>query len=353
MNIFSFLRHYSQPTLFLLALSLALIGFSFNSVVAAQETSREEMIKEAGRLGTEAERMRGEAYQQARAGGNRKLIWEAERAAAEKFKQALELWRTVGETARIVTVAEEISRIYSVLNDYENAIGGLRREVEFWHERKDLNREINTTWLIGIRQMQMGRSEEAIKTLEEVVETSHAANLGSLEANTLETLASLYEKAGRTAEAVQLKARGKGIWEQLYSNMQPEVKQQRQPVKLPVQWLDLPSSPLVAEYRDVEGVRSAVLVNRSTQGIENVAFGCVAEQDGKVRVVGQLGGMGLNHGGVRPGYYYEAFGYLNGPLNQWTNEKMGCEGKAKMAVVNVTYADRTEWKAEGTNWTGH
>lgn len=350
MNIFSSLHYSSRPKLFLLVLSLALIACSVNAVVAAQEMSREEMMKEAGRLGTEAERMRGEAYQQMRADGDRTLIWEVERAAVEKFRRALELWRAAGETDRIVTVAEEISRIYSVLNDYENAIGGLRREVEFWHSRGDLNREVNTTWLIGIRQMQMGRNEAAIKTLEEVVKTSHAANLTSLEANALDTVAGLYEKAGRSADAVQLKTRAREIWEQTYSNMQPEVKQQQQPVKLPAQWLDLPAAPLVAEYRDVEGVRQAVLVNHSTQGIENVAFGCVVEQDGKVRVVGQLGGMGLNHGGVRPGYFYEAFGFLNGPLNQWTNEKMGCEGKAKMAVVNVTYADRTEWKAEGTAW---
>src|SRR6185436_16475900 len=109
-------------------------------------------------------------------------------------------------------------------------------------------------------------------------------------------------------------------------------------------------APLVAEYRNVEGVMQGVLLNRSTKGSEDVQFGCVEEHNGKVRVVGELAGVGLNHGGVRPGHSYEPFALLNGPLNSWTDKKMGCEGKARMAVIKAGYADRTKWEAEGTDW---
>jgi hypothetical protein len=81
-----------------------------------------------------------------------------------------------------------------------------------------------------------------------------------------------------------------------------------------------------------------------------VDFGCVEEQDGKARVIGGLFGMGVNHGGVSPGRYYEPFTRLNGPLNQWTTEKMGCGEKAKMAVIKAVYADRVEWEAQGSDW---
>jgi len=63
-----------------------------------------------------------------------------------------------------------------------------------------------------------------------------------------------------------------------------------------------------------------------------------------------LNGMGSNHGGVRPGSYYRPFTLMNGPLNQWTDEKMGCEGAAKLTLIEATFDDRSTWKADGINW---
>ena len=74
------------------------------------------------------------------------------------------------------------------------------------------------------------------------------------------------------------------------------------------------------------------------------------EDNNKTRVLNGLIGLGRNHGGVGPGYYYEPFMALNGPLNRWTDEKMGCDGAAKMAVIEAHFADRTTWKADGTDW---
>src|SRR5215468_2010556 len=93
-----------------------------------QQPSREEAIAEAGRLGTEAERIRGEAYKKVQEGGDRKLLAEAERAAAERFRKAIELWRGAGDYQRLTAGAGELSRIYLVLGDYENAVGCLNRE---------------------------------------------------------------------------------------------------------------------------------------------------------------------------------------------------------------------------------
>ncbi|HEX8491289.1 MAG TPA: hypothetical protein VF658_00465 [Pyrinomonadaceae bacterium] len=346
-----FSHSFYKAMLFLAACPLALILFLATLSATAQELSRAEAMKKAGRLGTEAERIRGEAHQQVRAGGDRKLIHEAERAAAEKLRSALELWRTAGDDNRLIMAAEELSRIYFVLNDYESAVGTLRREMEFWRERGDVARQVHITWLIGIRQMQMRRDDAATKTIEEVIEMSRNAHLGDFEANALNDLARLYEQAGRGAEAATLKAKANELWEQMRSQSVVE-KKPREPLKIPAQWFDFPTAPLVAEYRELEGVRQAVLVNRSAKGIEMVGFGCVKEQDGKAHVVGELGGMGLNHGGVAPGNYYESFAFLNGPLNQWTDEKMGCEGKAKMAVIRAIYADGAKWEVEGADWTG-
>jgi hypothetical protein len=91
-------------------------------------------------------------------------------------------------------------------------------------------------------------------------------------------------------------------------------------------------------------------VNRSSKGIEFVGFGCAKVQERKAYVIGELVGVGTSHGGVGPNHYYEPFKVLNGPLNQWTDEKMGCEKNAKMVVIKAVFADRTEWKADGSDW---
>ena len=343
--MFTFFMRYSSRFLLLFAVSCL-----FVSVTIAQEMSREDAIKEAGRLGTEAERILGEAYKQVIAGADRKLLMEAERAAAERFRKALELWRAAGDYDHLAAGTEELIRLYFVLNDYDSAVSCLNRESEFWRDHGDVARQVHMIWLLGLRQRQMHRYDAALKTLEQVLEMSRTANLVSAEANTLNDIAILFDSVGRSEEAESLRARARELSDRIYSDISTLEAKKREPVNIPAQWLDLPLAPLVAEYRDVEGVRQAVLVNRSTKGIGMVQFGCVKEQNRQVRVVGELVGMAVNHGGVGPGYYYEPFVLLNGPLNGWTDKKMGCEGKARMAVIKAFYADRTEWEAEGTDW---
>lgn len=340
--------------------------FSYASITplfnyAAQEPSHEEMIKEAGRLGTEAEQIRSEAHKRVRAGGARNLIREAEVEAANKFRQAIELWRQAGDYQRLKAAVDELSRLYSVHNDYENVFDCLNREVEFWRGRGDLARQVSALSILGIRQMQFRKDKEAIETFEKVIEMSRSADpptphLLNTEANALNDLSSLLKKAGRNEEAELAQARAKELRNLLWArqaNDPPEEKRPRAPIGLPDHWFDLPSAPLVAEYHEIEGVKQAVLVNRYTKGIEMVFFGCIKEEDGKIKVIAELVGMGLNHGGVRPGHYYEPFELLNGPMNQWTDKKKACEAGAKMAVIRARFDDRNEWNAEGQNWVSH
>lgn len=341
-----------RNTLLLLVLFCAPSLLLFNPIIKAQEFSREEAIKEAGRLGTEAERLRGEAYKKVQAGGDRKLIAEAELAGAEKLRTAIELWRAAGDDGRLVGGVEELTRIYSVYGDYEGVIRSLTREAEYWGKRGDLSRQTHTLWLMGIRQTQMGRDKAAVETLERVIAMSRAASLASVESNALEETARLYEKFGRGEEARQSRLSAGEARLRMFAQSQnvSELPKPAKPVLIPTQWIDLPTAPFVAEYREIEGVSHAVLINRSTKGIEMVSFGCVTEEDGKTRVLNGLVGMGRNHGGVGPGSYYSPFTMLNGPLNRWTDEKMGCEGSAKIAVTEATFADGTKWNAEGGNW---
>jgi len=333
--------------LVLLFLTLTL---PFNPVVSGQKRTREETLKEAGRLVTEAERKFGEAHMKVRQGGDRKLIVEGERGVIESLVKAIELWREVGHERRLIAGIEELTRLYSVHGDYEPLVERLNSEADYWLKRGNSTQQIDTLYTLGIRQWQMGRAAAAIETIEHVVNMCRASGVFSIERNALEQLAMLYDKAGRAKDAESSRARAKELWA-IKDPPRPPIANTFQPPTIPAQWIDLPSAPLAAEYRQVDGVNQAVLVNRSSKGIELVSFGCVMlEDNNKTRVLNGLIGLGRNHGGVGPGYYYEPFMALNGPLNRWTDEKMGCEGAAKMAVIEAHFADSTSWKADGTDW---
>lgn len=308
------------------------------------------MIREAGRIATAAERLQAEAYIKLRAGGDRKLVADADRAMAEALEKAIELWRTAGHNNRLIAGVEELTRLYSVAGDYDRVVDRLTREADFWRVRGNQNQQLQTLFSLGTRQMQMKRDAAALKTLKDVVDMSRSARLDSLEANALTQLAGLYDKEQRTMQAEALRARAKELW----ANMKPTTAVAHTPAPpaaIPAQWVDLPTAPLAAEYRVVKGINQAVLVNRSTKAVSGVSFGCVALEDNKkTRVLYGLWGLAISHGGVGPGLYWEPFAALNGPLNRWTDEKMGCEGAAKMTLIEAHFNDGTTWKAENADW---
>ena len=346
MNLLQFCR---------LTLILALISITLlqGTIVTAQQRSREELLKEAARLATDAERKRGEAFKKIEAGGDRKLTREAEKFAAENFEKAIELWRAAGDDNRLRAAVDELTRIYSVIGEYDRIVDRLTREAQYWRGRGNVALETDALYTLGIRQSQMNRDAAAIETYERVVAMTRSARLRPLEPNVLTQLAFSYERVGRVKEAEACRDNAKKLWEVLYREpVQLPLTKPNPPATIPAQWVDLPGAPAAAEYRVVDGVNQAVLANRSSKVIRMVLFGCVALEDGKkVRVLHGLTGEAVSHGGVGPGHYYRSFIALNGPLNRWTDEKMGCEGAAKMTLIEAQFTDRTTWKAEGLDWT--
>lgn len=334
-----------RPSMLILVPFSFAIALSFSSVVNGQKRSREEAIKEAGRIVTEAERKVGDARQK----NDRTATIEAERAAMESFVKAIELWREAGHDARLMSGIEELTRLYSVHGEYDKAVERLTSEANYWLQRGNVKQQVYTLFSLGMRQWQMKRDTASIETFQQVIEMSRGAGFYSLERNSLEQLAIVYTRLGRVKDAEAAKAKAKellGIQEPATAAVQVKLP----PETIPAQWIDLPLAPLAAEYREVDGSNRAVLVNRSTKGIGALVFGCVLpDRHNKTRVLYTLAAMGLNHGGVRPGSYYRSFIMLNGPLNHWTDEKMSCEGAAKMAVIEIMFDDNTVWKADGSD----
>lgn len=327
-------------------LGLLSVTIAFGSVVNAQKRSREEALKEAGTIVTAAERKVAQAHQT----GNRALIVEAERATAEAFVKAIELWREAGDDSRLIFAVEELTRLYTVHGEQAKVVERLKSEANYWAGRGDVKSQLRMLLLLGIRQWQMRQDPAAMETLQQAIELSHNAGLILSERNAWEQLALVYTRMGRTEEAEAAKAKVNELLAIPEPPAPPSTPRKLPAETIPAQWVDLPGAPLAAEYRDIDGANRAVLTVKSTKGIELMMFGCVLlEENNKIRVLYGLGGSSLNHGGFRPGAYLRSFIMLNGPLSRWSDEKMGCEGAAKMAVIEATFDDRTTWKADGSD----
>jgi chlorobactene glucosyltransferase len=327
-------------------LGLLSVTIAFGSVVNAQKRSREEASKEAGTIVTAAERKVAQAHQT----GNRALIVEAERATAEAFVNAIELWREAGDDSRLIFAVEELTRLYTVHGEQAKVVERLKSEANYWAGRGDVKSQLRMLLLLGIRQWQLRQDPSAMETLQQAIELSHNAGLILSERDAWEQLALVYTRMGRTEEAEAAKAKVNELSAIPEPPAPPSTPRKLPAETIPAQWVDLPGAPLVAEYRDIDGANRAVLTVKSTKGIELMMFGCVLlEENNKIRVLYGLGGSSLNHGGFRPGAYLRSFIMLNGPLSRWSDEKMGCEGAAKMAVIEATFDDRTTWKADGSD----
>ena len=203
-------------------LILALVAITLLvATVNGQQRSRQELLKEAGRLATGSERATGKAWSKVDAGADRKLIREAEKAAAQNFEKAIELWREAGHDERLIAGVDELTRLYSVAGEYEKTVDRLTREADYWRERGNIAVQTEMLYTLGIRQSQMKRDAAAIETFERVVEMSRAVRPRSLEPNVLTQLAFSYERVGRLKEAEAARETAKKLWEVLYREPAP------------------------------------------------------------------------------------------------------------------------------------
>src|SRR5262245_3134807 len=229
-------------------LTLGFLSLTLLPQLHAQQRSREEILREAGRLVTDAERKKGEAYEKVRTGADRKILSEADQLIAASLEKATELWREARHDNRLRAGVEELTRIYSVLGEYDRVVDRLTREAEYWRERGDVASQANTLYSLGIRQWQMKREAASMETLQQVLAMSRTAGLRSLEPNVLTELASLYEKAGQLKEAESCRQTAKELWA-IQSTMPARMPERIPPATMPAQWVDLPGAPAAAEYR--------------------------------------------------------------------------------------------------------
>ncbi|HYX72575.1 MAG TPA: hypothetical protein VE732_07375 [Nitrososphaera sp.] len=121
-------------------------------------------------------------------------------------------------------------------------------------------------------------------------------------------------------------------------------------------WFNVPSSPLIFDYEPKQNSRSKkidkrgkwlILKNGSNKNITRFILGCVTNNQGKVKVIGNAG-FASDRKGQKPGEFVEAF--LD--TDPTENERFGkglCV-MSKVSVVKVFFKDGSSWSAEGIEW---
>jgi len=126
--------------------------------------------------------------------------------------------------------------------------------------------------------------------------------------------------------------------------------------RIPADWIDLPKAPFVATIVDGK----AVLVNRSTASFDSVAAGCVVEDDGAVRIVGELFSQDISHGAYAPGGRVEGLLPMVNNID-WYVANQGriigrcdlikrCPEGSNTALIRARLRDKQEWSAARTPW---
>lgn len=89
--------------------------------------------------------------------------------ARDSFQQAWELWKTLGDKINEATTLHNLSAAYNILGDWELASGYCKQVITMRKELRDWQGVASTLNLLGTVYDKLGRSQEALKQYEEAL----------------------------------------------------------------------------------------------------------------------------------------------------------------------------------------
>lgn len=276
----------------------------------------------------------------------RQSVW---RAAIEKFREASELWRGVGDVTRQALALERIRNLYENLGEGASSLIFLDRELEVWR------RVGNKAEQARLLRLRAGRAavrdkKQAVAYYEQSIAIARSGNeYGELRQSLYEVsficrelgdedVARSYERElDRVRKAHRLQQEAE--WRKI------------PPVAQPRNWSDLASSPLKLTVREIDGRREAGVANQSSEAINCFRVGCIINESGKVRVVSRAPDICIDDGVYSPGDFIQsAFEWIANPSTEWSEARPSCGENARWAVVEVLFVDGGTWSADGAIW---
>jgi tetratricopeptide (TPR) repeat protein len=122
--------------------------------------------------------------------------------AAQKFEEAIEVFRAVGDIRGEAEVFQTLSFHSFATRDYQAAVDYIRQAQALWHSLDDYGREAATLESMANSLGRLGKSQEAFDSISEALPLRQALGDPWDEANDLDALGDTYNAMGEFQEAL-------------------------------------------------------------------------------------------------------------------------------------------------------
>ena len=140
---------------------------------------------------------------------------ESSRAAIEKFKESLPMWRVAGNRAQEALTLKRIGDVYQPLGEYQNAL-------TFYNQARSLNQaagdrksEGETLNDIGYVYLNLGENQRALVSINRALELSQATNNQRGIARALNNLGEIYYGLGKLQDSLGYFDKALRLWRDL------------------------------------------------------------------------------------------------------------------------------------------
>jgi CHAT domain-containing protein/tetratricopeptide (TPR) repeat protein len=126
---------------------------------------------------------------------------ESLRLAAQKYQEALPLWRAIGAKREEAKTLNNIGVVYDSLGEYQKALDFYKQALPLWRAVSARGGEANTLNNIGHVYYSLGEKQKALDFLNQALTLRRAADEPDEEAGILRNIASVYESMGEKQKA--------------------------------------------------------------------------------------------------------------------------------------------------------
>jgi tetratricopeptide (TPR) repeat protein len=127
---------------------------------------------------------------------------ESRRQAIEKLKQALPLWRQVGDKASEATTLNNIGKVYSDLGDKQQALNYYNQSLPLWRQVGDKAGEATILTNIGAVYNNLGEKQQALEYYNQSLPLLQQVRDQAGVANTFNNIGKVYDSLGDKQQAL-------------------------------------------------------------------------------------------------------------------------------------------------------
>ena len=322
-------------------LAVIALGMFMQSPALAQPDSRRLQLDEAEQLALDAQPLDGESVR-LQAGKQATTAASVHAAAVNSMSLAVEIWERLRMPDLVGAGLTELSNLQMSSGDVDASIATNYRLIDHWRVHGNPEREGWADFELASRLVTIHRRTEALARWEQTIAFAKANRLDDVYANALSQEAILLKLLGRPAEAkLAEQSANKAMAELMGSMHQPLAEPEL--TQLPEGWIDVPTSPLVAELKAVDGKSHLLLTNHDAKSISSVTLGCVVESHGRWRLVRGLFAQSIMDATVATGSHFDITRDFVGTRDWWTDRPMGCQ-EGRPGVVEIGFSDGTGWR---------